>query len=145
MVTQFQAAGEARFSMSAFQQIWANAAWVADNFGKQSGIEPFAYTDESVAYLDDCLDRQADVVKASEASVNKFVSLLGAYLGECIIAKYGGEWQESPQGLFISIRTGKQCHILQPFHKVYKRIVDGTEDSLGSYFTDFIPRVMAQA
>jgi hypothetical protein len=144
MVTQFQAAGEARFSMSAFQQIRANAAWVADNFGKQSGIEPFAYTDESVAYLDDFLDRQADVVKASEGSVNKFVSLLGAYLGECIIAKYGGEWQESPQGLFIRIRSGKQHCILQPFQKVYKRIANGTEDNLASYFTHFIPQVLAQ-
>jgi hypothetical protein len=130
--------------MSAFQQIRANAAWVAENFGKQSGIEPFAHSAESVAYLDAFLDRQAAVVNASEASVNKFVSLLGAYLGECIIAKYGGEWQESPQGLFISIRSGKQHYILQPFQKVYKRIANGTEDSLGSYFADFIPRVMAQ-
>jgi len=130
--------------MSAFQQIRANAAWVAENFGKQSGIEPFAHTDESIAYLDDFLDRQAAVVKASEASINKFVSLLGAYLGECIIARYGGEWQESPQSLFISIRSGNQSYILQPFHKVYKRIANGAEDSLGCYFTDFIPRVMAR-
>jgi hypothetical protein len=129
--------------MSQLQQIRANAAWVAENFGKQSGIVPFAQTAESVDYLDEFLERQEGIVKASEASVNKFVSLLGAYLGECIIANYGGEWQESPNGLAILIRTKAQAHWLRPFHKVYKRIANGREDSLGFYFSEFIPQVLA--
>jgi hypothetical protein len=131
--------------MSQFQQIRANAALVAEKFGKQSGIEPFAHTQESVAYLDEFLERQQAIVKASEESVNRFVSLLGAYLGECILATYGGEWQESPQGLAIVIRTKTQFHLLQPFHKVYKRIVNGNEDNLGFYFSKFIPHVLASA
>ena len=45
-------------SMSALQQIRWNAAWVAENIGKQSGIEPFAYTAESVRYLEQFLVRQ---------------------------------------------------------------------------------------
>ena len=128
----------------ALQQIRSNAAWVADNFGKQSGIDPFAHTAASIHYLDEFLDRQAAMVTASEASVNKFVSLLGAYLGECIIANYGGEWQESPQGIAIAVKTDTHHHILQPFHKVYKRITNGMEDSLGFYFEEFIPQVLAQ-
>lgn len=129
--------------MSPLQQIRENAAWVAENLGKQSGIEPFAYTAESVDYLDQFLERQEAVVKASELSVNKFVHLLGAYLGECILANYGGDWQESPQGLAIFIRTKTQAHWLQPFHKVYKRIANGSEDNLGFYFSVFIPQVLA--
>jgi hypothetical protein len=129
--------------MSQLKQIQSNAAWVAENFGKQSGIEPFAYTAESIDYLDAFLERQEAMVKASEASINKFVSLLGAYLGECIIANYGGEWQESPQGLAILFHTKTQAHWLQPFHKVYKRITNGSEDSLRLYFSEFIPQVLA--
>jgi hypothetical protein len=129
---------------AALQQIRSNAARVAENFGKQSGIAPFANTPESIEYLDEFLERQAATVKASEASINKFVSLLGAYLGECIIANYGGQWQESPQGVSIAIKTKTQHHILQPFHKVYKRISNGMEDSLAFYFAEFIPHVLAQ-
>jgi hypothetical protein len=129
--------------MSQLQQIRANAAWVAENFGKHSAIEPFAYTAASVRYLDEFLGRQEAVVKASEDSVNKFVSLLGAYLGECIIAAHGGEWQESPEGLAVLIRTKTKMHLLKPFHKVYKRIVNGDEDNLEFYFAEFIPQVLA--
>ena len=129
--------------MSQLQQVRANAAWVCENLGKQSGIEPFAPTPESIDYLDSFLERQEAMVKSSEANVNRFVGLFGAYLGECIIATYGGEWQESPQGLAIAIRTQTQHHVLQPFHKVYKRIANGGEHSLGFYFTKFIPQVLA--
>jgi hypothetical protein len=129
--------------MSALRQIQTNAAWVVEHFGRQSGIEPFAYTPESVAYLDEFLDRQRAIVTASEASINKFVSTLGSYLGECILATYGGEWIESPQGLSIHIHTPTQFHVLFPFHKVHKRIVNGMEDSLGFYFAEFLPQVLA--
>jgi hypothetical protein len=125
------------------QQIRANAAWVVENIGKESGIEPFAYTAESVDYLEQFLVRQEAVVKASPLSINKYVHLLGAYLGECILANYGGEWQESPQGLAIFIQTKTRAHWLHPFHKVYKRITNGREDHLGYHFSKFIPQVLA--
>jgi hypothetical protein len=128
--------------MSQIQQIRANATWVAENLGKQSGIVPFANTTESISYLDGFLERQKAMVKVSEMSIKKFVSLLGAYLGECIIANYGGEWQDSPPGVIL-IRTKTQAHFLRPFDKVYKRIVNGGEDSLACYFSDFIRQVLA--
>src|SRR5579884_3549863 len=55
------------------QQIHQNAAWVAENIGKQSGIEPFAYTAESVDYLEQFLVRQEAMVKASQLGINKYV------------------------------------------------------------------------
>jgi hypothetical protein len=131
--------------MSQLQQVRANAAWVAEHFGRQSGIEPFACTPESVDYLDQFLERQEEIVQESMESTYRVVSLLGAYLGECIIAAYGGEWQEGPEGPAIVIRSGTGIHVLQPFQKVYKRIVNGAEDSLGFYFTKFIPQVLASA
>jgi hypothetical protein len=129
--------------MSVLEQIRTNAAWVTENFGPKSGIVPFAYTTESVGFLDKFLDRQRAIVTASEVSINKFVHLLGAYLGECIIAKYGGQWIESSEGLAIHIRTPTHLHVLQPFHKVHQRIVNGAEDNLRFYFAEFIPQVLA--
>ncbi len=131
--------------MSAIPQIRSNAAWVVDNFGPQSGIDPFAYTPESIAFLDGFIERQNAIVRDSDASVSKFVSLLGAYLGETIIAAYGGEWQETPNGIGIAVRTPSHVHFLQPFHKVHKRIVNGIEDSLSVYFNDLIPTVLKMA
>lgn len=87
--------------------------------------------------------RREALVKASELSVNKYVHLLGAYLGECIIANYGGEWQESPEGLAICIRTKVQAHRLSPFLKIHKRIINSSEDDLRLYFSEFIPQVLA--
>jgi hypothetical protein len=72
------------------------------------------------------------------------VSLLGAFLGEAIIATYGGAWQQSEQGLALSIQSGGQVHILQPFEKVHKRLTNGSEDSLHFYFATFLPQVLAQ-
>lgn len=128
--------------MPPLQQIRWNAAWVAENIGKRSGIEPFAYTAESIHYVERFLACQEALVKASGLSVNKYVHLLGAYLGECIIANYGGAWQESPEGA-ICIRTKTQAHWLQPFRKVHQRITNGPEDDLGLYFSEFIPRLLA--
>lgn len=129
--------------MSPLQQIRENAAWVAENLGRQSGVDPFAYTAESVEYLDRFLEGQQAQVKASALSVNKFVHLLGAYLGECIIAVYGGEWQESPEGLAVVIRAATQSRHLQPFHEVYERIAHGREGQLATYFSEFIPQALS--
>src|SRR5262249_15799247 len=117
-------------------------SWVAENIGKQSGIEPFAYTAESVHHLEQFLVCQEALVKASGLSVNKYVHLLGAYLGECIIANYGGEWQGAPEGA-ICLRTKTQAHWLQPFDNVSKRITNGSADDLGLYFSEFIPQLLA--
>ena len=84
-------------------------------------------------------------MRDSDASINKFVSLLGAYLGETIIATYGGEWQETPNGIGIAVSTSSHVHFLQPFHKVHKRIVNGAEDNLSVYFNQLIPMVLKTA
>jgi hypothetical protein len=124
------------------EQIRANAAWVARRLSQQSGLVPFA-PPESVAYLDGYLERHRLVIKPWEDRINRFVCLLGAYLGECIVATYGGEWCVAEESLTILIRTDTRLHLLKPFHKVYKRIVNGHEDDLAFYFTEFIPRVLA--
>jgi hypothetical protein len=130
--------------MSAPPQIKKNAQWVIDNFGPESGLPQFGYDAQSVAYLDTFIERQGGSFRSSEQSADRIVSLLGAFLGEAIIARYGGEWHQRPEGLALSIQSGGQVHILQPFHKVHKRLTGGPEDSLHFYFSTFLPQVLAQ-
>ena len=130
--------------MSAPPQIKKNAQWVIDNYGPQSGLPQFGYDPQSIAYLDEFIDRQGASFSSNEQSSDRIVSLLGAFLGEAIIATYGGAWQQSEQGLSLCIQSGGQVHILQPFHKVYKRLTNGPEDSLHFYFTNFLSQVVSQ-
>lgn len=131
--------------MPAPSQIKQNAQWVIDNFGPQSGLPQFGYNAQSVAYLDTFIDRQGESFRSSKQSTDRIMSMLGAFLGEAIIATYGGDWQQSDQGLALSIQSGGQVHILQPFHKVHKRLTGGPEDSLHLYFATFLPQVLSQS
>lgn len=130
--------------MSAPTQIQKNAQWVIDNFGPQSGLPQFGYDAQSVAYLDTFIDRQGESFRASEQSSDRIVSLLGAFVGEAIIATYGGEWQQGDDGLSIVVQSGGQVHFVRPFHKVHKRLTNGQEDSLHFYFSTFLPQAFAQ-
>jgi hypothetical protein len=126
-------------TMAAPPQIKKNAQWVIDNFGPQSGLERFDYDAESVAYLDTFIDRQGESFRANNASLDRIVSLLGAFVGEAIIATYGGEWQQSGQGISLLVKRGESVHILQPFQKVHARIANGPADSLYNYFATLLP------
>jgi hypothetical protein len=130
--------------MPAPPQIKKNAQWVIDNFGPQSGLPHFGYDAPSIAYLDTFIDRQGESFRASEQSTDRIVSLLGSFLGEAIIATYGGDWQQSDTGLCIVVQSGGQVHLTQPFHKVHKRLINGQEDSLHFYFATFLPQVLSR-
>ena len=80
--------------MSTPPQIKTNSQWVIDNFGPQSGLSEFGYNAPSVSYLDTFIDRQGESFLATEQSTDRIVSMLGAFIGEAIIATYGGEWQQ---------------------------------------------------
>jgi hypothetical protein len=128
--------------MSAPPQIKQNAQWVIQNFGPESGLAKFGYDADSVGYLDTFIERQGASFRSSEQSTNKIVSLLGAFLGEAIIATYGGAWNQTADGLALEIKSGSQHHILQPFDKVHKRLINGPADSLHYYFATFLPQVL---
>jgi hypothetical protein len=130
--------------MAAPLEIQKNAQWVIDNFGPQSGLPRFGYDVPSVAYLDTFIDRQGMSFRSSEKSIERIVNLLGAFVGEAIIATYGGEWQQSEKGVSVAVQGGGQVHCIQPFDKVHKRLVNGKEDNLRAYFAEFLPRVLSQ-
>jgi hypothetical protein len=61
-------------------------------------------------------------------------TVLGAYLGESIIATYGGAWDYfEAQGQWgIRFEDGSGAF---PFSKVYKQLEDGDYNSVLSFFT----------
>jgi hypothetical protein len=71
--------------------------------------------------------------------LDRFVGLLGAYLGECILDNDSGEWRETEFGISIVIRLGRVEHIVKPFHRVHRRIVHGQRHNLAVYFATSLP------
>jgi len=130
--------------MSAPAPIKNNAQWVIDNFGPESGLPEFGYDAPSIAYLDEFIDRQGESFHASEQRTDRIVSLLGSFLGEAIVATYGGDWQQNDTGFAIAVQSGGQVHFVHPFQKVLKRLTDGPEESLHAYFAKFLPKVLSQ-
>lgn len=66
----------------------------------------------------------------------EMVQTMGAFLGECIRAVYGGGWgQESDTGewgVAIPVRGGDVWTF--PFSKVYKHFAQGSSESVGEFF-----------
>ncbi len=62
----------------------------------------------------------------------------GAYLGEVIRRRYGGQWSTSADGILQVDLSGTSP---QPIVKVRKRIVDGASDNIRVYFFA-IPKAM---
>ena len=71
----------------------------------------------------------------SEELVQQMSAMFGAYVGEVMRRARGGEWEmaDVPGAAgALSLRTGE--HILFPTSKVYKRLANGPEDSIETYF-----------
>jgi hypothetical protein len=110
-----------------------NTELVIEKFGPSSGIN-FGLNRESVEWIESYIERErARVDFDLDEDADDLVGGLGSFLGECIIAKAGGEWRLSEtQGLGIAFPGGNFCY---PFNKVRKVFRDGVEsDSLLSFY-----------
>lgn len=69
--------------------------------------------------------------KKPENEQREYVLKVGAYLGECIIESYGGEWIEYEPGVWgIKLSEG----VVFPIGKVEKFVADPTADSFSSFY-----------
>jgi len=127
---------------SQIDQIKRDSQFVVERFGPASRLASFGCNTESVDYLDQFLTRQAAIVSKDEGSKNRFISLFGSFLGECVVTGYGGKWVESANGLHIEVQSGGQVHIVRPFHKVARRVESGASESLVQYFRDVLPAAL---
>jgi hypothetical protein len=103
------------------------------------GVE-LSYDEGSVEWADGYIGRVRPSVSAE--SVESISSLIGSFLGECVIANYGGQWRETENGTGVCF-DGSNC--VFPFAKVQKHFLHGEGDSIlgfyktiGVVFKDFI-------
>lgn len=98
---------------------------VVGQLGPVSKIE-FGFNRESVEWLTGFIERQRAQPDFGAENVDGLVVPLGSFLGECIIAAYGGRWQYSEE-------FGQWCvgfdanNEVYPFAKVRKQFENGLE------------------
>ena len=107
------------------ESIHANAQLVLTKFADQG----LGFDEASVAWIDGFIERNRASWDADTRS--KMVSILGSFLGECVIANFGGGWTMTENGLGVMFdeRNG-----VFPFNKVEKQIENGSEDSIDSFY-----------
>jgi hypothetical protein len=115
------------------EHIQANARITIEQLRSISGID-FGYNIESVEWLEGYIERLRLAGEFQNgAKKEKLISVLGSFLGECIVRCYGGSWVWAEQAGTWSVCFGKDNHAF-PFAKVTKQIENGIEDSIGSFF-----------
>jgi hypothetical protein len=122
------------------EKLRANAELVVEHLREASGIEGFGYNAESVAWLDGFIERQRARPEFDEAAADRLSNTLGSYLGECVVRCYGGEWERQEGSWAVDFGGGNSAF---PFNKVRKHLVNGSGDSVRSWF-ETIPVIFAQ-
>ena len=129
---------------SQISKIKANAQEVTVRFGRASRLADFGCNRESVAYLDGFLSRQIVAVRASQQTEDRYVSLIGSFIGECILKTYPGKWVETTEGIHMEVQNDGATHLVRPFQKVLKRIEQGESESLVVYYGDLLPAALGK-
>jgi hypothetical protein len=93
----------------------------------------FCFDRESVEWVDRFIENERKRPQITPHEHRKLATLLGAYLGEAVIHKYGGHWKEysGNWGIFFD-----DANAVFPFVKVLKQFENGSEGgaSILSFF-----------
>ncbi|HVG29345.1 MAG TPA: hypothetical protein VM864_06450 [Pyrinomonadaceae bacterium] len=92
------------------------------------GVE-LRYDEASVEWVDGYVGRVRAGVSAD--SVGSISSLIGSFLGECVINNYGGSWRETGDGVGVCF---DESNCVFPFAKVHKQFLHGEGDSILSFY-----------
>ena len=112
------------------EKIIENAELVIEQMRQVSGID-FGYDAQSVAWLDGYIERQRTRNDLTPELIQGLVNVFGSYLGECVIKRYGGYWEDKDGQWRVSF---DDHHGVYPFSKVRKQFANGAEDSIKSFF-----------
>jgi hypothetical protein len=95
-----------------------------------------AFDSDSVKWLDGYIQRIRS--RMDESQIQGLSNTFGAFLGECIIANYGGSWRQSEDGNWGVFFDDK--NFVFPFAKAYKQLSYGEDDSIFGMY-ELIPVV----
>ncbi len=114
--------------MNELENIRKNADLVIKVIGENNGVN-LAFDADSVEWLDGFIERQRE--NADEEKIQKLSSVLGSFLGECIINNFGGRWEQTEYGLAVTFDDGNAAF---PFNKIEKQFRNGSDDSIFSFY-----------
>lgn len=106
---------------------------------RDTGVE-LTFDRTSVAWTDEFIERLRPAI--DETLLDGLSSSIGAFLGECIRASYGGEWRQSEDGAWGVYFD--DMNAAYPFAKVQKQLKNGREDSILSFY-EVIPIVLLKS
>lgn len=121
-------------------EIEANARLVCRTAAEELDAE-IGFDRAGVQWLDGFIQRQHNQ-GPGQSENGGLADVLGCYLGQCIIATYGGSWRETATGLGVSFDP--KHVVAYPLAKVRKHLQAGASDSVLSMF-DVIPLLLDQA
>ncbi|MBN2006775.1 MAG: HEAT repeat domain-containing protein [Anaerolineae bacterium] len=95
------------------------------------GVE-LTYDRASLAWLDAHIEQHCDTY--SQEDMARLARTVGAFLGECLIRHYAGQWVYVEAEQRWGVNLGEQAGIAFPETKAYKRLFHGAADSLLAFF-----------
>lgn len=99
---------------------------------------PAEYGDEMIAFVDQFVEGTRPV---EPDLLDQYTTLIGAVLGESIIASFGGAWAATAEGW--AVRFDERSQVL-PFERARKHLQDGADESVLTLFRS-IPLVFEHA
>jgi hypothetical protein len=106
-----------------------------------TGKELF-YDAESLEWADAWIEVNRSRIPAGELEM--LAGQIGAYLGQCLIQGYGGEWHvdnaSDPYNASLLVRINAKTGIY-PFAKAFKHLQFGETESIYNFFTA-LPAIM---
>ena len=111
------------------ERLRANAQLVLSLATEKLGVA-IGYDETGVRWLDGYIQRQHE--HGEVATRDGLISLLGSFLGECIIRSLGGSWAFTDESWGVRF---DEKNIVFPFAKVAKQLEHGSEDSVLRFFT----------
>jgi hypothetical protein len=115
-------------------------AQAAAEFAKSEFGLKLDFTSESIDALDDILVR---VGESPELDMDFEVRLWGSYLGEVLRRRYAGSWEmtQYPGGVAAVPAVELRGSRLFPLMKVFRRLNEGEEEDLRTFFSMVMERL----
>ena len=109
-------------------------AQAASEFARSEFKQNLDFSSESIDSLDDILVR---VGESPELDMDFEVRLWGAYLGEVLRRRYAGTWEmtQYPGGVAAVPAVELRGSRLFPLMKVFRRLTEGDEEDLRTFFS----------
>jgi len=109
------------------------ARLVIDTFPSEAGLI-LRYDEQSMEYLDGYISRNRAAIQKTDGQYQGAVNMIGSFLGEAVIANFGGQWKQSETGAWGVYFDDKNA--VFPFVKVAKAFgPEGEFDSIASFYS----------